>query len=92
MGDFNPDMFQGFDIITEFDEDGKPLVYRHSYKIMIFTWVVFCFTVFMMFMIFMNFIIAVIGDTYQSVYKYKDEFDYKQRVTMICEREAHFGE
>ena len=44
-----------------------------------------------MFMIFMNFIIAVIGDSYNSVYPYRDEYDYLQRVTMINERENHFG-
>jgi hypothetical protein len=59
---------------------------------MMFTWLIYLISIFFLFMIFMNFIIAVISDSYNSVYKYKDEFDYLQRVMMIYEREAHFGQ
>ena len=64
MGDFSLiDPFMTFDINTE-DENGNPVEYRHTYNIMMFTWLIYVISVFFLFMIFMNFIIAVIGDSY----------------------------
>lgn len=48
--------------------------------------------IFFLFMIFMNFIIAVIGDSYNKVIEFKEAHDYKQRVMMIYEREVQFSE
>ena len=58
---------------------------------MIFTWMIFIISIFFLFMIFMNFIIAVIGESYNSINANKIAHDYKQRVGMIYEREIHFS-
>ena len=76
MGDFsilNP--YEGFDLIDDPDaeDDSK---YRHSYIIVIFTFIIFLICCFFMFMIFMNFIIAVIGQSYHKVRMSKEAFDY----------------
>jgi hypothetical protein len=47
---------------------------------------------FFLFMIFMNFIIAVIGDSYNAVIEFKEAHDYQQRIMMIYEREASFSD
>jgi hypothetical protein len=92
MGDFSLiDPFNTFDP-NEKDDEGNIVEYRHSYKVMMFTWFIYMVSIFFLYMIFMNFIIAVIGDSYGAVYKYKDEWDYLQRIMMIYEREAHFGQ
>ena len=75
-----------FDII---DEDGDHI---HSPLIVYFTWFLFIVSVFYLFMIFMNFIIAVIGDSYNHVIENKDSHDYQQRIVMIYEREVHFNQ
>lgn len=41
-----------------------------------FSWVVWGISIVFLFMIFMNFIIAVIGDTYNRVIEYKEAHDY----------------
>lgn len=43
-----------------------------------------------LFMIFMNFIIAVIGDSFNKVLEYKTAHDYQQRLMMLYEREVQF--
>lgn len=43
-------------------------------------------------MIFMNFIIAVIGDSYNGVTEHQEAYDYKQKVDMIYEKELHFND
>lgn len=40
----------------------------------------------------MNFIIAVIGDSYNAVIEFKEAHDYQQRIMMIYEREASFSD
>ena len=88
MGDFSViDPYQGFDII-DFPEESGDSMYRHSYKITVFTFVLWGIGIFFLFMIFMNFIIAVIGDSYEKVIKFKEAHDYKQRIMMIYEREV----
>ena len=92
MGDFSViDPFSGFDVVDnpEIDGDGR---YRHSFLIICFTYLIWGFSVFFTSMIFMNFIIAVISDSYNQVIEYKEAHDYKQRVTMIYEREAQFND
>ena len=72
MGDFSQlDSDETFDIT---EEDG---VYRHSKLIVYFTWFLFVVSIFYLFMIFMNFIIAVIGDSYNAVIENKDSHDYQ---------------
>jgi len=79
MGDFSIiDPWQTFDIYNK-DENGDK-EYIHSLKILGFTWVVWCMTVFFTLTIFMNFIIAVIGGSFGKVQIYSVAHDYKQRV------------
>ena len=86
MGDFSLlDSDETFDIT----KDGE---YVHSNLIVGFTWVLFVISIFYLFMIFMNFIIAVIGDSYNAVIENKDSHDYQQRIVMIYEREVHFNQ
>lgn len=70
MGDFSLiDPKYSFDIIDKrIDASGKIVeTYKHSRVIMLFTFFIWAITIFFLFMIFMNFIIAVIGETYQKV-------------------------
>ena len=55
-----------------------------------FTWFIWVIMNFFLFMVFMNFIIAVIGESYQAVVEFKIAHDYHQRIGMIYERELHF--
>jgi len=52
------------------------------------TFILWIITQFFLFMIFMNFIIAVIGESYQKVRDFKAAYDYQQRIMMIYEREV----
>jgi len=62
MGDFSPlDMWQTYDLIDNPDESSDTK-YRHSYSILMVTWIIFLCSSFILFMVFMNFIIAVIDD------------------------------
>ena len=86
MGDFSLlDSDATFDVK---DGDGEHI---HSQLIVGFTWFLYVVSVFYLFMIFMNFIIAVIGDSYNAVIENKDSHDYQQRIVMIYEREVHFN-
>ena len=42
-------------------------------------------------MIFMNFIIAVIGDTFNRVSEYRIAHNYQEKADMIFELETHFN-
>jgi hypothetical protein len=92
MGDFSIiDPYVGFDALdTVIDPiTGEEIeVHRHSEIIVMFTFILFMGTSFLLFMIFMNFIIAVIADTFQKVSKFYVAHDYHQRVIMIYEREV----
>ena len=98
MGDFALiDMFEGFDryetqTITINGEEKSGRIYRHSFAIVGFTFVVFIFGTLALFVIFMNFIIALISDSFGQVNQYSIAYDYKLRVDMIHERENHFRE
>ena len=59
--------------------------------IVTFTYLLFIIQSLTLFMVFMNFIIAVIGDSFNQVSEYKDAHDYQQRMAMIYEREVHFS-
>ena len=48
-------------------------------------------SLFSLFMILMNFIIAVISNSYEKVTQYAVAHDYRQKVTLIYEREIHFS-
>lgn len=93
MGDFATlDPQQNYDIIVDQELDyDDPARWMFSQGLMMFTWAVFAISVFFLFMIFMNFIIAVIGDSFNQVSEYKDAHDYQQRMAMIYEREVHFS-
>ena len=92
MGDFAMiDPWQTFDRYEEIAPDGNP-VYRHSLEIVYFTFLLWVMAIVFLFMIFMNFIIAVIGDSYDRVIEYKEAHDYQQRVMMIYEREIQFSQ
>jgi hypothetical protein len=95
FGDFSViDPFQGFDLKdpVEDTEDPDDFTYRHSVIIVVFTFGIFIMQSLTLFMVFMNFIIAVISDSYSEVTRYKVAYDYKERVSMIHEREIFFGE
>ena len=88
MGDFSLiDPYQTFDMIDVEHEGGQPYKYRHSIVILHFTFFIWVMSIFFLFMIFMNFIIAVIGDSYNKVIELKMAYDYQQRIMMIYERE-----
>jgi hypothetical protein len=83
MGDFSMiDPYQGFDLIESDESDGDhdadddKITYVHSFQIYIFTFVLWAIGIFFLFMIFMNFIIAVIGDSYNAVIEFKEAHDY----------------
>ena len=71
-----------------YDDPDRWMVSR---SLMLFTWLVFTVSVFFLFMVFMNFIIAVIGDSFNRVSEYKNAHDYQQRMAMVYEREALFS-
>jgi hypothetical protein len=90
MGDFSLiDPWQTFDTY-EFIEDGS-IEYTFPMRVVMFTWVIWGISIVFLFMIFMNFIIAVIGDTYDRVIQYKEAHDYQQRLMMLYEREVQFS-
>lgn len=90
MGDFSLiDPWQTFDTY-EFTEDGS-IEYTFPMRVVMFTWVIWGISIVFLFMIFMNFIIAVIGDTYDRVIQYKEAHDYQQRLMMLYEREVQFS-
>lgn len=77
MGDFSMlSPYETFDIIDnpELEGDAK---YRHSYIILIVTFMLWALGIFFLFMIFMNFIIAVIADSYNVVMEFKEAHDYQ---------------
>mmetsp|Transcript_14472 Transcript_14472/g.22440 ORF Transcript_14472/g.22440 Transcript_14472/m.22440 type:complete len:231 (+) Transcript_14472:6150-6842(+) len=85
FGDFALiDAKRGFDIL---DDDGSP---RFSTMMVNFTFGIYLLQVFTLFMILMNFIIAVISDSYAQVTAYSEGHNYKQRVSLIHEREVQF--
>jgi hypothetical protein len=91
MGDFSLlDPGMTFDIIVNPNAVGDDK-YRFHKSIVYFTWILYLMSIFYLFMIFMNFIIAVIGDSYNKVIENKDSHDYQQRIVMIYEREVHFN-
>lgn len=71
MGDFSIiDPYVGFDAIdiTIDPETGLEMeTYRHSRIIVIFTFIIFMASSYLLFMIFVNFIIALIAETYNKV-------------------------
>ena len=75
--------------IFEVEEDGTKN-YRHTKMILYCTWGIYIVSCVVLFMIFMNFIITVIGATYDRVIMNKEAHDYKERMVMIYEREVHF--
>jgi hypothetical protein len=77
---------------VEGSDDPDDFTYRHSVRIVLFTFGIFVAQSLLLFMVFMNFIIAVISDSYNDVTKYKVAYDYQERVSMIHEREIFFGE
>lgn len=87
MGDFSL-----LESDSTFDIKDENAEYVHSHLIVGFTWFIYVVSVFYLFMIFMNFIIAVIGDSYNAVIENKDSHDYQQRIVMIYEREVHFNQ
>ena len=94
MGDFSLiDPYQTFDIFSVEDEQDPDsgIIYRHSMLILHFTFFIWVMSIFFLFMIFMNFIIAVIGDSYNKVIELKMAYDYQQRIMMIYEREIQFS-
>lgn len=67
MGDFGSiSITETFDTINDASLEGDDK-YDHSFLIVIFTWVMFLVNTFILFMVFMNFIIAVIGESYNKV-------------------------
>ena len=91
MGDFSIiNINYGFDMIDnpELEGDAK---YKFSRPVMLYTFLVFIISCFFVFIIFMNFIIAVISESYSTVIKNKEAFDYQQRASMINERETYFN-
>jgi len=87
-GDFSMiDPKQGFDLSDA--ETGEKI---YSRNMMIFTFFLWVVASFVEYMILMNFIIAVISDSYMKVIENTVAHDYKERVTLIYERENHFTE
>jgi len=64
------DPANGFDQVLGKDEDGNT-IYGNSIQIMLFTYLFWLLTIFYLTMIFMNFIIAVIGDSFNKVLEHK---------------------
>ena len=60
----------GFDRILDKDDDGNA-IYGNSIQIMVFTYLFWLLTIFYLTMIFMNFIIAMIGDSFNKVLEHK---------------------
>lgn len=92
MGDFSLiDQKQGFDLYDDQIklETGKD-IYKNSVLIMHVTFFIYILSAFALFMIFMNFIIAVIGKSYEKVTSFAVAHDYKQKAELIYEREIHF--
>ena len=93
LGDFAIiDMFQGFDYFkpNEETEDPEDVIYKHSLSIVCFTFFIFVIQTLITFMVFINFMIAVISDSYNTITEFSDAHDYKQRISMIFERELYF--
>ena len=90
FGDFSLMSTNGFDKLLEsYDESDDPEdAYYHSTLMVYFTFTIFLFQVLILFMIFMNFIIAVISDSYAKVTEFSIGHNYKQRTTLIHEREV----
>jgi len=92
MGDFSIiDPYVGFDPVDSYidPETGQEVeTHRHSRMIVIFTFVIFMASSYLLFMIFVNFIIALIAETYGKVSQYYVAHDYHQRVILIYEREV----
>ena len=95
FGDFSViDPYQGFDLKDPIEdtEDPDDFKYRHSVPVVLCTFVIFIVQSLTLFMVFMNFIIAVISDSYNEVTKRRVAYDYRERVSMIHEREMFFSE
>ena len=81
------DVFQTLDLKVG---DGS-VHYRVSESLMIFTWFIWLLSTFLLTMVFMNFIIAVIGDSYNNVSEFRLAHNYQQKAVMIYEFEMHFS-
>ena len=87
MGDqANVDPFETFDRKIVDPATGEK-VYLHSESIVMFTFAIWVIQNFFLFMVFMNFIIAVIGDSYNHVSNFKLAHNYQQKAQMIYEFE-----
>jgi hypothetical protein len=64
------DATSGFDQVLSTDELGN-IIYGNSAEVMVFTYLFWLLTIFYLTMIFMNFIIAVIGDSFNKVLEHK---------------------
>lgn len=80
MGDFSIiDPYVGFDPIDVYVDPETGIEYeenRHSRIIVLFTFLLFMMSSYLLFMIFMNFIIAVIAETYGKVSNHYVAHDY----------------
>ncbi len=60
--------------------------------LIIFSWLIWMISVFILNVIFMNFIIAVISEAYEKVMQHLVALSFMLKAQMIAEREGMFGE